>query len=121
MFSRPFRILVLLFVVAWFGVILPGHTRGVVKLPGTTSCHAAVDTDSKTQTCCATKKSEQSPAKSGSCAICFFVMGLMFVTPTSFDFAMLGLVGTLAPPARENALLAPSFLPCQSRAPPASV
>lgn len=32
---RPFHIIWLLFISLWFGVIAPGHTRGVIKLSGT--------------------------------------------------------------------------------------
>ena len=34
MFGRPFRILLLAFQAVWLGAIVPGHTRGVVTLPG---------------------------------------------------------------------------------------
>ena len=32
--SRSLNIAVLVFTAAWFAVVLPGHQRGVVKLPG---------------------------------------------------------------------------------------
>lgn len=121
MFSRGFRIFVLLFVVAWFGAIVPGHTRGVVQLPGARSCETSVAGDTSESTCCSTKPSkEKSAPKAGSCAICYFATTLMVAPPVTFEWAMLGLVGTLAPPAHERADVRALSLPCQSRAPPAN-
>ena len=68
----------LAFVLVWFGCVLPGHRRGIVKLP----CIgvAQVDEDGEpTAGCpmCAAKESGESPKPASpgdpaqSCAICF--------------------------------------------------
>jgi hypothetical protein len=120
MFSRGIRILILLFVVGWFGAIVPGHTRGVVKLPGARSCETVPAGDSSESSCCSHKPSKENPTpRTGSCAVCYFAATLMVAPPVSFEFARLGLVGALAPPAHERVDVRSSYLPCHSRAPPA--
>ena len=116
--SRGFRILVLLFVAVWFGVIVPGHTRGAVRLPGVVGCQ---DRPTKTDGACCGERapgpSKSAPAN-GGCAVCFFAAALMHAPPVTFDFASLGLVGSLAPPPTVRPELRAPLLPCQSRAPP---
>ena len=117
MYSRGFRILVLIFVTVWFGAIVPGHTRGVVRLPGVAGC---TDQTSNDRTCCGERSSEPSKGvpTSGGCAVCFFAAALMHAPPISLDFANLGLVGSLAPPLTARLDLRVPYLPYQSRAPP---
>lgn len=57
-------------MLAWFTFVVPGHTRGIISLPGAgpnVGCCAsdALD-DSNSQGTCPT------PASPRSCAICFF-------------------------------------------------
>lgn len=117
------RILVLLYVGVWFGAIVPGHTRGIVKMPGTGSNGDALASVSSNAGCCAThappsddeKKSPVKPA----CAVCYFAAALMIAPAPTFDFAQLGLVGSLAPPVINRIGCQPTHQPYHGRAPPA--
>src|SRR5215203_3393706 len=102
--SRSLRILLLLFVAVWFGAIVPGHTRGQISLPGTTAPSA--DGKGAHGSCCSSSgsKKDSAPAKK-CCAVCFFAAALMHTPPVSFNFADLGLVGSLAPPSADRIVL----------------
>ncbi len=71
--SRAFRIALLLIETLWFSVLVPGHTRGQIALPGAPA-----------KTCCE-KPNHAMPVK--SCAMCYFIATLdvpppiVFVTP----------------------------------------
>lgn len=78
-YSRMLVHVMLAFALAWFGMILPGHQRGIVKLPCTA---AEVGKDGKAACpMCAAKQQGELPAKLPgdpvrSCALCFLVAGL---------------------------------------------
>lgn len=86
----------ILFQVVWLNVILPGHRRGVVTLPGTAAA-ANTNCESPPQPahgCCKAAPaisgtdgaSDQQPAKPGNaanCAICQYAAGL--VVPHTID------------------------------------
>ena len=66
MLHRAFRILLLAFVVVWFGIILPGHRRGELSF------------NSWQKTCCNVAYKSAAPVKDipapkSSCAICHFI------------------------------------------------
>jgi hypothetical protein len=75
--SRLFRLALLLFQALWLIVVLPGHKRGIVSVPGT-ECEAClpriVNTDcSKCDSgkpCGSTPQSPGDPAS--HCALCYF-------------------------------------------------
>ncbi len=100
----------LVWAMAWFGVIVPGHTRGVVQLapdPFTqSSCHnekpaptAAVDS------CCMGKPSPASDSKEkprpfmGKCALCDIAAKSVTAEPFHIDLPLVGLIALLDPPA----------------------
>jgi hypothetical protein len=86
---KPLRWCFILFQCVWLNAVLPGHTRGVVTLPGTggdarvsVETHACCATSAKT-----TEKKNDAPARkpaSGSCAICFFAAH-MATPPPAID------------------------------------
>jgi hypothetical protein len=88
MVRRVGVILLLLFEAVWLNVILPGHTRGAVALPGPAT---PVETCGG---CCAAKPAEDSPPQKSApskeraarCAICAFAARL--TTPTSIDLRL---------------------------------
>src|SRR4051794_6505637 len=92
--SLTLRWLVLLFTVAWFGVLVPVHQRGAIQQPGSAapSCctHRLVAGVS-----CPGGDSQKSdaPAKgsSGNCAVCYRVFGLDLPAPVMLDVPPLGL------------------------------
>ncbi|HEV7302136.1 MAG TPA: hypothetical protein VGN72_22555 [Tepidisphaeraceae bacterium] len=120
--SRGLRIFILLYVSVWFGAIVPGHTRGIVKMPGSGGgggdAPGRVSSDAG---CCATHApaddQKQSPVKP-ACAVCYFAAALMVAPPATFDFAQLGLVGSLAPPVIDRIVCPPAHQPYSGRAPP---
>jgi hypothetical protein len=88
--SRTLRIAILIFQALWLGVLVPGHRRGVVALPGEQNFAAF----SSERSCCAVDGSEhrhlpqvpcsRDPAK--HCAICHLAMRLS--TPPAIDIVL---------------------------------
>ena len=78
MHSRAFRFALLLFEALWLNVIVPGHQRGAVPLPGE-SC-AACQVQVADRECCSHHSQQKTtPAKEKGrgdpaqhCAICYF-------------------------------------------------
>ena len=125
MHSRAFRVALLVFEALWLNVIVPGHQRGVVRLPGE-SCPAC-EADSAPRECCHAQATRQSiPTKhkpagdpAQHCAICYFAARLC--TPPVIDLSPppLRLVEQLPVPAahtRESFKVRPTYY---GRAPPA--
>jgi hypothetical protein len=89
---RTLRIIFLLFQALWLNVIVPGHQRGVVALPGE-SCAACERSEKSPSECCdmtvggkredAGPKGESAPKGDPAlhCAICFFAAR---VTPPDY-------------------------------------
>jgi hypothetical protein len=87
MHSRAFRIFLLALVGVWYAAVLPGHTRGVVQLPGA----AAADS------CCTPGKPQRpgdngpSPTRSPlTCAVCAYMGALSDAPPPDLGIAPLG-------------------------------
>lgn len=85
---RPGILALILFQALWLNVIVPGHTRGIVTLPGfePASCEA----EPSSHDCCAgSRRSEPSDdpqpgdGRAANCAICFFAARLTL--PTTID------------------------------------
>jgi hypothetical protein len=85
MHSRTLRIFMLLAVTLWFGVVVPGHERGRVRVPGAAPqapCHAAAGRGH-----CHAPTDTDAPAKAPSdndashCAVCRFVATLSCPAP----------------------------------------
>src|SRR4051812_27410049 len=98
--GRIGRVALLIFQALWLNVILPGHTRGIITLPG------AACADSGSGCCAKAKSSEQeTPAKpnrrAAACAVCFFAARLS--TPDVVDLSPppLGLIAVVDVPATE--------------------
>ena len=87
---HPGRIALIVFQTVWLNVILPGHQRGLIVIPGDDlACHASLASPSAHHSCCPTKESgAPDPDRKSRCAICFFAAKL---TP--------GVVIDLTPPA----------------------
>lgn len=125
---RITRILVLGFACLWFGMLVPVHQRGQIRLPGP----AAVAADGSPEmaavahcprgggadAACA-GKSRQQPApgeqpprdnSGGGCAVCHFIAGLDAPPPVTLRVAALGFLRALpaeqplAAPDRHTAL-----------------
>lgn len=106
MHSRKFRLVMIAFTAVWFGVVLPGHERGVITVPSSTnnescgSCesesHCAVDSDP------AGDKSLPQNTPASRCAICKFIGTLdlpVLVTLTSPVSEQIAVLNWAAPKA----------------------
>ena len=116
--KRP-RIFLLLLLTAWYAAVLPGHTRGVVQLPGTTAC-AASSTATK---CCPSKRSQkpEAPAKPASnCAVCHYMAALSAPPPFEHGLAPLRPADVLPELVVVQPIAAQIILPYHGRAPPAA-
>jgi hypothetical protein len=120
MCGRGFRILLLVFEALWLNVIVPGHHRGAVPLPGE-ECAAC---QTQVADCCPEHSGHRAPpAKprgdpAQHCAICYFSARLC--PPPAIDFSPppLRLIAQLpfpAPHIRDAAPFIPSYY---GRAPP---
>ena len=114
------RIFLLLFEALWLNVVVPGHQRGVVPLPGERCVACASPKD----TCCPDAGERREPARSkpvdraAHCAICYFAARLS--PPPVIDFTpprpqLVGLAQVPPPAARPTIPFLPTY---DGRAPP---
>jgi hypothetical protein len=97
--SRGFRIALVAFQFLWLNVILPGHRRGVVALPGgeCSQCEARVEQTERA--CCAKHSHVPHPGPSAPsipsdrCAICFFAARVSPAVAFDFTHPPLQLIG----------------------------
>lgn len=128
--QRAIRILALVWVLAWFGVILPGHQRGVVRLPGLAGEATAETSDSTanrgTQPCplCVSEPStgdddsRSVPVRGGCCALCQFMATLSTPPVFAFDPPDMDLLDLLAAPEVEGLRDEADLDATRSRGPP---
>ena len=116
MHSSAFRILLLALLAAWFGVLLPVHVRGQIKLPGARP---------EAKHCCARdvpsrQDPGETPARSDDCAVCHYLAGLDMPAVFVIDVRPLGRVDEPVPtPLTSIFRAAPPRLHL-GRAPPAT-
>lgn len=67
------RIALLVFNVVWFGAIVPGHTRGMIPVPGSTSDHCSMKADASCAGC-ENGKTQKHQKSSDNCAVCQFFL-----------------------------------------------
>ncbi len=101
----------LVWAFAWFGVIVPGHTRGVVQLApdpfAAQSCHSqhADNPQPPADSCCMGKPKKTSDSKDaprpfmGKCALCDMAAKSVTALPFNFDLPFTGVIDLLDPPA----------------------
>ncbi|HEX3358008.1 MAG TPA: hypothetical protein VHS31_13635 [Tepidisphaeraceae bacterium] len=111
--GRLLRVALLLVEALFFNVIIPGHTRGSIQLPGSPSASC----------CCESQQSghrslPNDKTRTENCAICNFAARLTI--PPAIDFAPppTGLLEILPPPARETIQIASFCAVYFGRAPP---
>ncbi len=119
---RPFHIALLIFQTFWLNVVIPGHTRGAVSLPGTTceSCRQPLLSGCSTGT---GRSSSHTPVRdpASHCAICYFAARLTLPPVVDFTPPRLGLAEILDPPAPQIVDSLRVVLPFDGRAPPSHV
>ena len=112
--SRAFRIFLLALVTVWFGVVVPLHPRGAIKLGGS-ACAGA-----NSKSCCHNDRPTKSDSKPNpaECAICHFLAALDLPPALGMDVPALGLVDELKLAAPIAATMAAHVLPVSERGPP---
>ncbi len=115
MLRRIAVVALILFESLWLNVIVPGHTRGIVLVPGAQPVVLLP--------CCAAREEHQkshdpTPEERGQCAICNFAAHL--TVPATIDCRpqRLELLATIAPPV-ERAVVEYHPVSAQCRGPPA--
>jgi hypothetical protein len=113
---RAFRFLLLSLITIWFGVVVPLHPRGAIKLGGG-ECGG-----SSFKTCCHADKTgggDSKPKPAGpQCAICHFLATLDLPADIGMDVPPLGLVEQIEPPAPQAAPVIAYLSPASERGPP---
>jgi hypothetical protein len=112
--SRLFRFSLLLLIAVWFGVVVPLHPRGAIKLGGGECGGAGF------KTCCHTDKGGDSKPKPADpqCAICHFLATLDLPPSMGMDVPPLGLVEQIKPPVPQAAPVIAALSPASERGPP---
>ena len=112
MSGKGSRIFLLALLAVWYGAVLPGHTRGVVQLPG--SARAAEGG------CCDHEPSDAPAKPASNCAVCHYMAALSAPPPLEHGIALLKPADVL----RDEIVVQPSspqiILPYHGRAPPAA-
>jgi hypothetical protein len=111
--SRSLRIALLFYTFFWFGIVVPGHKRGVVTLDasGHASCECAA--------CQADNSKTNHPTDPASrCAICDFTAHL--ILPPVYDFTLppMGLADRVPTPVVEDRVARVVLTPFDGRGPP---
>ena len=122
--GRWFHKTMLAAAVLWFGMVLPGHERGAIRVPGAQSKSA--DTTACERTCCHRTSSNpdergipESPIDSGGdCAVCHLIGTLDTPTPPILAPVQADLIALVATaPTRSVATIESPFRH-SGRAPP---
>lgn len=109
--SRSLRILLLGLFSLWFGIIVPGHERGAIRVAGADVLDAGdgSDTCHTVKTCdhcpITGKPKETAPTPvdpSSHCAICKFIGVLDAPVMIAFDLPSTHLLAVLDPPVLES-------------------
>ena len=120
MVGKSVRIILLSLLTAWYAAVLPGHTRGVVQLPGM----ACAATTSSPARCCDTKhsskKSDAPPKPASNCAVCHYMAALSAPPPLEHGIALLKPADVLRDVIVVQPTSAQIILPYHGRAPPAA-
>jgi hypothetical protein len=121
---RALRIAMLCFVVLWFEILLPVHTRGQILLAGSEGAsHSCCGKTSPIKTDCNSKdESRQQPSPRGrqQCAICQFIATLDIPPAVMIDVpALTPAIACAELPRWSNPSLAPRYT-SPERGPPAA-
>jgi hypothetical protein len=114
---RGLHFAILIFQALWLNVVVPGHQRGIVQLPGS----------EKTQPAACPFCAQQEPAPKngkpigpeGNCAICFFAAHLSVPPVVNLSLQPLRLLHRLPDETAENLFSRLICLPFDGRGPPA--
>lgn len=126
--SRTLRLAVLLFQAAWLNIVVPGHKRGIVKLPGETCPACQSQPTAEAEACCpdmapaapAHPEAPPSGDPASHCAICQFAVALFIPPAIDLTPPPLELVEEAEPLVVERPSAVCFRAPYHGRAPPAS-
>lgn len=115
----------IVFLFLWLNVVLPGHTRGMITVPGSSPTAQAETPDA----CCSVGgKKTPDPAKAPTeaptqdekrrCAVCFFAAALDLPPVVTFDHSPRGLLAVLPLAEHEHVESLLVLRPYHGRAPP---
>jgi hypothetical protein len=113
MHGRSVRIALLAYQALWLCVIVPGHTRGIVVLPGTSRDAACCHAPGKSTPC-----NSDAPKRQQNCAICAFAARLSPAIAIDLTPPPLELLRREVPPFAHIAPTVAIVLTCHERAPP---
>jgi hypothetical protein len=116
--KRPARFALLLFQAIWFNVIVPGHTRGIVQLPGSTSVQSCPSCCCETSPGTNNSKSTPPANRTGNCAICFFAAHLTIPPTIDLSLPRLNFLHRLNAEIAEKSIPFTILLTFDSRGPP---
>jgi hypothetical protein len=115
------RIALLLFEALWLNVIVPGHRRGIVPLPGE-ACWSCAAQASTTRACCTDPLPRKHAPLPGDpaehCAICHFAAMLMAPPAIGFELPPLGLLKRVDVPVAGDVYVAAPLIFYDRRGPP---
>ena len=98
---RGFRLALVAFQFLWLNIIVPGHQRGIVSLPGT-QCEACETPAAPPARACCAHHPKTPPAvpldKANHCAICFFAARLSPAIAVDFTHPPLRMIARLDAP-----------------------
>lgn len=127
MFGRSFRIALLVVQALWLNVIVPGHRRGVIALPGE-HCQDGGCQIAQLDGCCdmpgPSGKSNQSNDKrdpAQHCLICYFAARVTAPPVVDFTLPPLQLLEQLPPPLPAQVTSYTTIATYDGRAPPAAM
>ena len=116
--GRWFNLAILIFEALFLNVVIPGHQRGIVQLPG-----AVAQAGAACPLCCCGQPSSQDPknhppAKPGTCAICAFAAQLSVPPVLDCTLARLSLLCPVADRIADVPIARIILLPFDERGPP---
>jgi hypothetical protein len=124
--DRTLRITVLIAAALWFAVVVPAHTRGLIRLPGAAEAGPTGGGCCESPSHAASDDSQSVPERSGtptdpvrSCAICFLVAHLSSPPPPVIYTPGVTLIHTIAPEAGHQEPWVPTARSIETRGPPA--
>jgi len=119
--SRTVRVAALIFQALWLNVVVPGHTRGIIRVPGDACPNCSLALSGSSRAGCVAGGSGKSPAgdPSAHCAICSFAAALAVPPAVDLTPPKLELLDVRPLALAHDCCFARLPIPYDGRAPPA--
>ena len=120
---RNLHLVMLGFMCLWFGIVVPGHERGLIKTPGPACDTALMSCCPADTTCCPVgdPNSDRVPARDDpaqNCALCDYLATLLTPPVAQLIMPRLGLIDVLPVPLHVTPHVAPARSIFGGRSPP---